>query len=331
MDKFTRNLLTEWRKLELPFDDAVIVVGVSGGADSLALLLSLNSLIKLKKLNLTIVAAHFNHGIRGMESDADEEFVRDVAAKLSLRFESALGSIPKKGNLEENSRVARYAYLAEVAEALGSKIILTAHTQNDQAETLLINLIRGSGLDGLSGMRSARKLKNSSNILLVRPLISWAKRCDTELYCESQDIKFRQDSMNFDEKFTRVSIRREIIPKLREINPKIIETLANTAMLLTADDDELSKGVEEFAIGLDQNEFRSLSKSMRPRVLRAWLEKHTGDLRSITSKHLSAIENLILSNKSGRYAEVPRGGKVIKKEGKILFEKTGVEKSSPDN
>lgn len=343
MHKFTRNLLTEWRKLELPFSDETMIVAVSGGADSVSLALALSELKERKKLNLSFIIAHFNHDLRGVESDKDAEFVKDLAEKLDFgcEIQNSKSKIKdQKGNLEENARNARYEFLSEIAEKYQSFAVLTAHTQNDQAETFLLNLIRGSGLDGLSGMhpvRDAEKKTQSqianrkSQILLVRPLINWAQREDTENFCREHQIIFQQDAMNDDLKFSRVRVRKEIIPLLKNFNPKIVETLSNTANLLREDVEELQRNTPIFTGKLPQNELKKISKSMRLRVLRKWLESHRGGLRQLDLKHLESIERLIFSPKSGREVELPNGEKVIKKDGNLVFEKTRVEKSSSDN
>jgi tRNA(Ile)-lysidine synthase len=353
MHNFTRNLLTEWRKLNLPFADETFVVAVSGGADSLALALALADLRKREKLNLRFVVAHFNHKLRGAESDADEEFVRNFT--VGHDFELALGRGEnirgEKGSLEQAARVARYDFLKNTAESLRARAVLTAHTMNDQAETFLMNLIRGSGVAGLSGMRPVRilteqtrpdtspakavenqysesKIQNpKSKILLVRPLLSWAKREDTERFCHDLAIEFRYDTMNEDLAFRRVRIRRVLLPLLRDFNPKIVETLANTANLLREEFEELEKIRERnFSEnengGLKIKELKNLASGARRRVLRAWLETKRGDLRGLDLKHVEAIENLVLSRKSGKTIELP-GNRVVVKSGGRLEIKSG--------
>ncbi len=332
MHKFVRNLLTEWRKLDLPFADQTMIVAVSGGADSVSLVLALHELMERNKLQLRFVVAHFNHHLRGVESEKDSGFVQGIAEKLNLEFFTNLDHPltklqNQKGNLEQNARLARYAFLTEVAEKCGAEAILIGHTKNDQAETLILNLIRGSGLDGLSGMKAVRKADPKSKIKVIRPLLNWAKREDTEMFCLDYKVKFMDDAMNEDLKFVRVKIRKEIIPMLKKINPKIVETLSQTANLLGEQSAELEKNGLYFSENLSQNEFKKLSKSMRMRVLRHWLAGHRGDLRALDLKHLDSIERLILSPKSGREVELPNGEKVIKKEGKVFFGKTEVEKS----
>jgi len=163
MVNFTRNLLTEWRKLKLPFDNETFLVAVSGGADSISLLLAVNELKKLKKLKLRFVVAHFNHELRGEESERDEQFVRKIAADFDFELAVKKGKVSAEGNLEQAARVARYEFLAETARNLHAYGVLTAHTLNDQAETFLLNLIRGSGLQGLGGMKRIRNLPVAEN------------------------------------------------------------------------------------------------------------------------------------------------------------------------
>ena len=150
MHSFVRNLITEWRRLGLPFEGETVIVAVSGGADSVSLLLAIADLGRRKKIDHRIVAAHCNHGLRGVESDADQELVRVLAEKLGIDFVSEYIKISKKGNLEQNARDARYAILRKIADDEKAFAVLTGHTINDQAETFLLNLIRGSGTDGLA-------------------------------------------------------------------------------------------------------------------------------------------------------------------------------------
>ena len=348
MHKFARNLLTEWRKLKLPFESETFIVAVSGGADSVSLLLALHELRQAKKLKLNFIAAHFNHNLRGAESEEDARFVEDLAKKLEIEFEGEIQN-PKskienlKGNLEENARRARYEFLKRVAEKHNAFGVMTAHTLNDQAETFLLNLIRGSGARGLAAMNPVRYLESEnqsfqskiqnpkSKILLVRPLLNWAKREDTENFARERGIEFRLDSMNEDEKFARVRVRKKLIPLLREFNPKIVETLAQTAALLQEDREHLSFDIYHLSENPRVEELKKLSQSELYRVLRAWLEERRGDLRRIDLKHIQAIENLIFSRKSGRVAELPDGNVVIKKSGKLFFENTKVEKSRSAN
>ncbi len=335
MHKFVRNLLTEWRKLNLPFDDETIVVAVSGGADSVSLAIALNDLKTRKKLNLRFVIAHFNHNLRGEESKQDAKFVKDLAEKIGFEFVSGISEdefqISKKGNLEQNARIARYDFLLETAENLEAYGILTAHTVNDQAETFLLNLIRGSGISGLSGMSAKRKQKakgemQKSECFLIRPLLNWAKREDTENFCRESEIGFRCDAMNEDLKFKRVRVRKVLLPLLKEFNPKIVETLAKTANLLQ-NESEISNETKDQTLRTKDDflvlkDLKTLSKSTLYQVLRDWLETNRGNLRQLELKHIEAIERLAFSRKSGKVVELPNGDSVLKESGKLLFQRS---------
>ena len=156
MHKFVRSLITEWRRLELPVENATVVVAVSGGTDSNSLLLALDDLKQRRKIGVRIVAADFNHRLRGPEADGDEDFIRQLTTKLKIEFAVGHTKPDKMGNLEQNACEARYRFLGDTAKRLGAIAVLTAHTMNDQAETFLMNLIRGSGPDGLRGMTPVR-------------------------------------------------------------------------------------------------------------------------------------------------------------------------------
>lgn len=315
MHKFVRNLVTEWRRLKLPFSGATIVVAVSGGGDSVALLQALADLKKRGKLELEMVVAHLNHGLRGAESDADAEFVRRLAEELGLAIVVGEKRIPLDGNLEQNARRARYEFLGSVADERQAALIVTAHTMNDQAETVLMNLLRGSGVSGLSGMKADAIIEDGGQIRLVRPLLCWAKREDSTGFCDEMGFPFRTDSMNLDERFTRVRIRRNLIPALREYNPRIVDTLARTALALQHAIPQIVTGVSE---SLSLAELRELDHPQLYARIRSWLKTNRGDLRGIGLKHYDAIVRLINSTRSGRIAELP-GGSVVKSKGRLSW------------
>lgn len=355
MHDFTRKFLTEWRKLELPFEGKTFGAAVSGGADSVGLLLVLNDLRTRRKLKNRFVIAHFNHNLREDDSAKDAEFVKHLCVKFD--FEFALGSenVAREGNIEQNARIARYEFLRKTAENLDAYAVLTAHTINDQAETFLINLIRGSGLQGLSGMKAIRFLEekkrrkrdkekvesdesesdksesiSSSSPLLVRPLLNWAKRADTENFCRENEIEYRYDTMNEDLAFKRVRVRKILLPLLKDFNPKIIETLAQTARLL-GDELNVSQQTEtrKLNVGngfLTLKKLRTLEKSTLYQTLREWLEVNRGNLRGLELKHIEAVERLIYSRKSGKTIELPNGETIVKEDGKLLFKIFKVEK-----
>jgi tRNA(Ile)-lysidine synthase len=201
------------------------VVAVSGGADSVALLRALATWAS------PLVVAHFNHRLRGAESDADERFVRELVGTLGLRCEVAGADIADEvrtagENLEDVARRRRYDFLARVARSCGAEWVATGHTRDDQAETVLQRLLRGAGIQGLRGIASEREL--APGVRLVRPLLN-VSRAEVIAYLEELKQPWREDLSNRDPVFTRNRIRHELLPLLRTFNPSANEVLARLA------------------------------------------------------------------------------------------------------
>ncbi|MEP6923749.1 MAG: tRNA lysidine(34) synthetase TilS [Pyrinomonadaceae bacterium] len=351
MRQFAKKLISEWRKLKLPTTEKTVVAAVSGGADSASLLAGLYELQTVKKLNLKIIVAHFNHKLRPNESDADAAFVKDLAKKFDLNFvcgNPVSDLRNQKSNLEQAARRARYDFLDETAEKFEAFAVLTAHTLDDQAETFMLRLIRGSGADGLAAMQPIRFLKSKiqnpkSKIQLVRPFLSWARRQMTENYCREINLNFRSDLMNNDESFDRVRVRKQLIPLLKTFNPQIVETISKTANLLGEEAKELNAQAENILrdARIENTDFPPLhfalcalrlskiNSVLRRRVLRLWLEGARGNLRRIDSKHLRAIETLITLKEGGRLIELPDGGIVTRRDHMLIYARK-VEKTTLD-
>jgi tRNA(Ile)-lysidine synthase len=201
---------------------------------------------------------------------------------------------------------------------------------NDQAETFLLNLIRGSGPEGLSGMSAVRTLERAGpggrpfRTKLIRPLLNWAKRRDTEDLCALLGVEYRYDTMNEDLAFTRVRIRKLLLPMLKDFNPNIVETLARTAALMRppAAGGDAAAGDGTLAVkGLIE-----MPETERETAVRSWLKGVRGGLRSIDRRNLEAIVRLAVSTKSGRMVELPGGGRVTKQGGRLAFENIKVDK-----
>lgn len=303
----------------------------------MSLAAALHELGLQKKISIRTVLAHFNHGLRGAESDADESHVRRFAEGRGLELAVGHAGPLGKGNLEQNARDARYGFLEGVASSVRSSVVLTAHTVDDQAETFLMNLIRGAGPHGLSGMPGIREFGNSAaldvfpgdnsergNTFLVRPMLSWARRSDSESYCHEIDTEFRYDSMNEDLGFMRVRVRKLLIPMLRDFNPKISETLARTAELMrfenSSGEDELHS-VDWEAECLKVSDIRELPKDSLLKGIRMWIDIRRGGLRGIGREHIEAVADLALSTKSGRVVEIPGKSSVVKSKGSLQFRK----------
>ena len=194
-----------------------LLLACSGGSDSMCLA------DLLIKAGCTFSVAHVNYGLRGAESDTDMEFIRFYCSQHQIPFYllEAQGMIQDVGNIQEQARDVRYAWFEELLSTHGLDFILTAHHMNDQAETILLNLIRGTGLNGLSGMQDAKGKR-------IRPLLPYSKSAILR-YCADYGISYREDSTNAELKYTRNKIRHSVFPIISEINPKAIEHIAQLA------------------------------------------------------------------------------------------------------
>ena len=337
ISNFANQLLTAWRSLKLPVENAAVIVAVSGGADSTSLLLALDELIKAGKLGISLIVAHLDHGLRPASRD-DARWVESLAQSLGYecvtrRVDAKKRATTTGDNLEQAARRSRYGFLERTANQKGSQLILTAHTLDDQAETVLLRLLRGSAAEGLSGIEPVRSLSRDSKIQLARPLVPWARRVDSETYCRQRSVDFRIDEMNQDEKFARVRVRKQLLPLMHSFNNKIVEALSRTATLLredagllTAEADELLKAASRTHTGakktagnmappLSVSTLASAPAAVRRRALRQWILKGVGDLRRVEMVHLNAVDRLIQGNRGGRTAELPNGARVVRKAG----------------
>jgi tRNA(Ile)-lysidine synthase len=347
-------MITEWRRLGLPFSGETIVVAVSGGADSVSLLLAIDDLKKRGKLDLRIVAAHFDHKLRPETSGNDLDCVRELTVDRQIELAASEWKRTTTGNLEQDARQARYAFLQKTAQSVKARFILTGHTMNDQAETVLMNLIRGSGIDGLGGMRPIRQMQAESDPVLEsgsvepmlpfptpaasvgRPMLRWAKRRDTENFCRENGVEFSLDPMNEDTTFRRVWIRKVLLPMLEEVNPKIVDSLCRTAGLMqkqSVSNASAGGGVStdvQSAIDLNRSsiplkELKNLTSPELRDSVRSWLKANRGNLLGLQLKHIEAIERLISSKKSGKHAELPGKTMVSKQSGQLVYSKIEVD------
>ncbi len=330
LSEFARRLSVEWRKHLWPVDGSRVVMAVSGGADSTALALAFEELIRNRRLNINLTVAHFNHRLRGRDSDEDARWVEELADALG--FDSVVGNAQVSGetrreNVEQAARRARYRFLHETALASGACAVVTAHTLDDQAETILLRLMRGSGAEGLTGMRPERALVEArDDVRLLRPLLGWARRAETENYCRKRGVSFRLDEMNEDESFARVRVRHRLLPLMESFNPRVVETLVRTAELLRDDDATLNREasrllenalVEESVLRVEV--LAAAPKALRRRALRLWLAERRGDLRRIELVHLRAVEKLLEGERGGRVAELPGGGMIERRRSQLRF------------
>ena len=307
------RFVTTVNKYALVCEGDTVLIALSGGADSVALLYLMRDLKSL--FAIQICAAHLNHLLRGKESDGDERFVKQLCRKLDVPCITAKADVMKraldeKKNLEAAAREARSEFLKKAAQKLKATKIALGHTMNDQAESMLHRMLRGSGARGLSSMRAAE-----GNI--IRPLL-WIERGRIESYLRSRKIPYRLDSSNEDLRFTRNRIRRSLIPSLKaDYNPQLVAALARTAELLSEEDSFLDSLAMEIltkgaTIGQGKTEIpaeliRTIHPAIARRALRCALKLVKGDLRDIKFGDIEKIRDLAVKGASGRTLLLPSG------------------------
>ncbi|GFO66773.1 tRNA(Ile)-lysidine synthase [Geomonas limicola] len=302
------DLLAHIKALKLFAPGATVVVAVSGGADSVALL----DLLHRFDGDLRLVVAHLNHSLRGEHADKDQEFVAGLAAGYRLPFAGErreVAALAKEWgtSLEDAGRRARYEFLYRVARAYQAGCIALAHHRDDQAETVLMRLLRGAGATGLRGMGLSRGM-------LKRPLLRLS-RAEIECYLKGRGLTWRTDSSNADTAILRNSIRHELLPILGRYNPKVSERLAATAEILAADEEVLEQVTESAyrrltVPGATDPSFSVAGLAAEPRGLRLRLYRRAlaaqrGDLQRIALSHLEAIDHLVLAERPNAQLKLP--------------------------
>lgn len=287
-----------------------VVVGVSGGADSLGLLYILT---ELSEYGLRLIVSHLNHGIRPIEAKRDADFVERIAKGMGLIFElkevDTIGfKRTSKLSLEEAGRVLRYGFFKEVLDKYKAQRIATAHTLDDQAETVLMRLIKGSGPLGLSGIPPV------SEGYIIRPLIE-TRRSEIECYLRSKGINWVEDSTNRAMVFLRNRIRHDLIPRLERYNPRIKETLARAASIFRVEEDFIRSEAErafKYVFDRENDEligivsrYKAIPEGLRLSVLRIAIEKLKGDLRRISSTHVFSVDEILSSQSPSGEVSLP--------------------------
>ncbi|HEY6874408.1 MAG TPA: tRNA lysidine(34) synthetase TilS [Geobacteraceae bacterium] len=320
-----RNTVLKTIRAHSLFDSGdTVVVAVSGGADSVALL---DILVSLEQFRLSLVVAHLNHTLRGDESDDDETFVRLLAARYGLpceigRADVRSASRREKLSLEEAGRVARYAFLREVAARYRANAIAVAHHADDQAETVMMRLLRGAGTAGLAGMAP------KSGERLVRPLLG-VTRAEIEAYLLSRGMSYRNDSSNTDTSFLRNRVRHELLPYLATYNPSVRGRLVAMADVLAADEELLEEvtaaafsrhGRGETGMAtLCATGLRAELAGVRLRLYRRAILLAKGSLARIGSRHLHDIDRLVVSPRPHATLVLPGGIRVARSYDTVTF------------
>jgi len=306
-----------------------VLVGLSGGKDSVTLLYILNALKKDYEIELYV--AHLDHKIRGEDSRKDREFCEALTKRLGLVIESGEADVSdltkEKGlSLEEAARIERYNFFKYVAQKNSIKKIAVGHTRDDQVETVLMRMIRGSGMMGLSGISPVREI---FGLTVVRPLIE-VSRSEIEEFVKSNKLEFRHDATNDEIIFTRNKIRHELLPYLEEnFNPNIKEILSNMADNLRSENDFIEKfSIRKFRsistrkdgeIILDLKGLKRQHVAIQKRILRTAIRELKGNLRRLTYQHWKELEDLIDYMPAGSKLDLPSGIDVVKKRDCIIF------------
>jgi tRNA(Ile)-lysidine synthase len=313
-----------------------IVVGVSGGPDSQSLL---HVLVRLREeYDLRLHVAHLNHGTRGADSDADAEFVATLAAGWNVPFTIEKQDVPAlarahKLAFEETARRVRYAFLARVAVEVGAEKIAVGHNADDQAETVLMHFLRGTGVAGLRGMLPATPITDyrllepflsnqptnqlANQPTIIRPLLE-VSRADIEAYCVEQSLTPRFDLSNLDTTYFRNRLRHELLPLLETYNPNVRARLCHTAAVVAADYElladlreqawsEVVREEGEAAIVFDRAGWRALPVALQRAVLRRAAYGLRHSLRDVDFVHVESVRQVGLHGETGAQATLPMG------------------------
>jgi tRNA(Ile)-lysidine synthase len=301
-----------------------IILGVSGGPDSVFMLYQFDRIKKDYKLNLT--CAHFNHSLR-KEADSEEDFIKEVCGNLGIKFISEKKDVKaffKGDSLEQTARDLRLDFLLKCCRQIKVKKIALAHHKDDLIETVLMRVIKGSGLRGLRGFLPKTKFRSAT---IIRPLIEMRKK-DILNWLKKHKISYCIDKSNFEEKFLRNRIRLKLLPALLELNPNIVDNLSNLASNISLDYDFIySVSFGEFlslkrtetrnSLNLDLEGLKKLPLAIFNNVLRAAIEGLKGNTRKLERRHLDEVRDLVLHRRQGSIVDLP--DILVKKEGKFLL------------
>ncbi len=289
-----------------------VIAGVSGGADSVCLFLVLKELSE--EIGFSLAALHVEHGIRGEDSREDAAFVENLCKKTDTPFLLKEVDVPEAKtthiSIEETARNLRRQAFVEAAAYFfaGEDVkIALAHNAEDQAETVLLHLVRGTGVKGLGGMEEAAPL--APGVGIIRPLLA-VERAEIEAYLEEKKQPYRTDATNDEDAYTRNYIRHHILPELKRLNQQAIKHIGQTSAAMRQVESERRQKADELSqeVILDGKLNRIYAASappeMQSRLIRAWIWKQNGTVRNITSKHIAAVRAL-LTAPNGTKSDIP--------------------------
>jgi tRNA(Ile)-lysidine synthase len=302
-----------------------VLVAVSGGPDSVALLALLHELAP--SWRLTLSAAHFNYGLRGQESDDDAEFVAHLCRRLGIRLITRRLALPLRlgrrgGSLQERAREARYRALKEIGDGLSADRIALGHTADDQAETVLMWMLRGTATTGLGGMPPIRQG------LFVRPLLG-VRRADLLAYLEDRHLTYRVDSSNERAVYFRNRIRRELLPVITRLAPQAVDAIGRLAEVLREENTclekyaaeslaRLVKTAAEGTLSVDRNGLLALPTALQRRVVRSMISQTNAIGKPPSFGAVNAVLERVVQGRSGAALTV-RGARVAREDDRVVF------------
>jgi len=316
----TTPAILELRAAVRPYLDALsahekVLVGVSGGADSMALAHAL--IFEAKSRDLEIIPVVVDHGLQSGSDQVAASTIEKLRALGCEEIFFATAQVEMKDGLEASARRARYAIFEQALDTYSSRAFFLGHTLNDQAETVLLGLARGSGPRSLSAMAEI-------NGAYVRPLLNISRET-TEAACREAGIDFWVDPHNSNPEFTRVRVRQTVLPMLeKELGPGVSEALARTARLLRNDDEALEEWANHVCDGLDLSDIpadrlAALPVAIRSRVLRRAIYAAGAPSGSISAEHLSPVEALVTAWRGQGQVDLPGGVKVLRNSGRLTL------------
>jgi tRNA(Ile)-lysidine synthase len=345
MDDFEQALMSGLKRAGCD-PSRPLLVAVSGGPDSMALLAGLMRLSDVANVAVPrLIATHFNHRLRGPESEGDARYVVDFCAQHGVESLIGTGDVmafrKSEGlSVELASRQMRYSFFADTVQRLGAQAIATAHTVDDQAETVLMHAARGSGINGLAAMRLRTSLSfqpGQPAIEVIRPLLQ-VSRESTVAYCARMDIRPRHDSSNDDLAIPRNLLRHEVVPSLRKINPALSEALARLADLADRDAGYMADQSDRAWIGLARVSADSVSfpraaltkehPAISARLFGNAFQTIAGSLENLSMAHHDAIEDL-LESPTASSLDLPRGVSVVLTYDDLVFTRDPVGSGPP--
>lgn len=297
-----------------------VVVGVSGGVDSVVLL----DLLQRAGFR-QLVVAHFHHGLRGKDADRDADFVRGLAAAAGVAFQPGRGNTRTRAarngeSVEEAARHLRRAFFARAAAKHGAAAVYLAHQANDAAETMLFHLARGSGRRGLGSLRDEAPLEKST-ARIIRPLLGFTRE-EITAYARGRKLAWREDKSNASREFTRNRLRRDVLPALaRAVGHDPVPAMARAAEILAAEEEWLDEMVAGAARGkqLDVLVLRGKPVAHQRRLLRAWLGARAGD--GVDFEMIEAARAMALHYDKPAKINLPRGQHLRRRAGKLFVER----------